>query len=172
MCRCRGHATLSSLPPPSTATTRQALPLHPATPTPHTHTHTHLSAQVLQLLLEMKRSSWLLKQTFYSLKTGQTVDELRCRQLQTYRHEFQHFVNIMHGYIASQLFGVSLGRVSGRLEGAFSEARRPHSCTQQVSRESTLQVSLGTTPNTPQLAVCAVKVFAEQESTTSHEPHL
>ena len=55
----------------------------------------------------MKRSTWLLKQTFHSLKDCEVLDELRIRQLQTYRHEFQHFVNIMHGYISNQLFGVT-----------------------------------------------------------------
>ena len=63
--------------------------------------------QILQLLLEMKRSSWLLKQTFHCLKDCQILDELKIRELQTYRHEFQHFVNIMHGYVSSQLFGVT-----------------------------------------------------------------
>jgi len=62
--------------------------------------------QVLQFLLELKRSSWVLKQAFHWLKDCHIVDELKTRQLQTYRHEFQHFVNIMHGYVASQLFGL------------------------------------------------------------------
>ena len=35
------------------------------------------------------------------------MDELRVRQLQIYRHEFQHFINIMHGYISSQLFSLT-----------------------------------------------------------------
>lgn len=61
--------------------------------------------QVLHFLLEVKRSSWVLKQTFHWLKNCCVLDELKIRQLQTYRHEFQHFVSIMHGYIASQLFG-------------------------------------------------------------------
>lgn len=61
--------------------------------------------QVLQFLLEMKRSSWVLKQTFHWLKECQVTNSLKIRQLQTYRHEFQHFVTIMHGYISSQLFG-------------------------------------------------------------------
>lgn len=63
--------------------------------------------QVLHFLLELKRSSWVLKRTFHWLKNCCVLDELKTRQLQTYRHEFQHFVNIMHGYISSQLFGLT-----------------------------------------------------------------
>lgn len=32
---------------------------------------------------------------------------MQIRQLQIYRHEFQHFVNIMHGYISNQLLGLT-----------------------------------------------------------------
>lgn len=65
----------------------------------------HDHKQILHFLLEMKHSSWVLKQTFHQLKNCQVLSELQVRELQTYRHEFQHFVNLMHGYIASQLFG-------------------------------------------------------------------
>lgn len=32
------------------------------------------------------------------------MDPLHTRELQAYRHEFQHFVNIMNSYMANQLF--------------------------------------------------------------------
>ena len=63
--------------------------------------------KVFQLLLQMKRASWALKTTFHHLRQNQELGEKLTRQLQTYRHEFQHFVNIMHGYVANQLFNIS-----------------------------------------------------------------
>ena len=49
----------------------------------------------------------MLKHTFYKLKSCQVLGKSELRQLQTWRHEFQHFVTIMHSYAASQLFGVT-----------------------------------------------------------------
>ena len=70
------------------------------------HTHT-LSFQILQLLLQMKRASWALKNTFHQLKHCSSLSTMQTRQLQVYRHEYQHFVNVMHGYIANQLFQIT-----------------------------------------------------------------
>lgn len=48
-----------------------------------------------------------MKHTFHHLKECNVLGKFQLRQLQIYRHEFQHFVNIMHGYIVSQLFGIT-----------------------------------------------------------------
>ena len=50
--------------------------------------------KVFQLLLQMKRASWALKTAFHHLRQRQGLGEHKSRQLQTYRHQFQHFVNI------------------------------------------------------------------------------
>ena len=63
--------------------------------------------KVFQLLLQMKRASWALKTAFHHLRQRQGLGEHKSRQLQTYRHQFQHFVNIMLGYMANQLFYIS-----------------------------------------------------------------
>lgn len=63
--------------------------------------------RVFQLLLQMKRASWALKTTFHHLRKSQGLGEEKTRRLQTYRHEFQHFINIMHSYVANQLFYIS-----------------------------------------------------------------
>lgn len=63
--------------------------------------------KVFQLLLQMKRASWALKTAFHHLRQSRGLGEKLARQLQTHRHEFQHFVNIMHGYMANQLFNMS-----------------------------------------------------------------
>lgn len=49
----------------------------------------------------------MLNQTFHRLKDCHVLDALQVRKLQLMRHEFQHFTNTMHGYIASQLFGIT-----------------------------------------------------------------
>ena len=63
--------------------------------------------KVFHLLLQMKRASWALKTAFHHLRQRQGLGEQKSRQLQTYRHQFQHFVNIMLGYMANQLFYIS-----------------------------------------------------------------
>ena len=66
-----------------------------------------LSLQILQLLLQMKRASWALKNTFHQLKHCSGLSAMQTRRLQVYRHEYQHFVNVMHSYIANQLFQIT-----------------------------------------------------------------
>ena len=55
----------------------------------------------------MKRASWALKTTFHHLRQQQRLGEDKARRLQTYRHQFQHFVNVMHGYMSNQIFYIS-----------------------------------------------------------------
>lgn len=63
--------------------------------------------KIFQLLLQIKRASWALKTAFHHLRQSQSLGEQSARQLQTCRHEFQHFVNIVHGYVANQLFFIT-----------------------------------------------------------------
>ena len=72
--------------------------------------------KIFQLLLQVKRVSWSLKTAFHHLRQSQALGELNARQLQAYRHEFQHFVNIMHGYVANQLFSISWREFETELE--------------------------------------------------------
>ncbi len=71
------------------------------------HMYYVTSLQILQLLLQMKRASWVLKNTFHQLKVSKQLSPSQTRQLQVYRHEYQHFVNVMHGYIANQVFQIT-----------------------------------------------------------------
>ncbi len=83
------------------------------------HVHVQLyvtSLQILQLLLQMKRASWALKNTFHQLKVSKQLSPSQTRQLQVYRHEYQHFVNVMHGYIANQVFQITWREFENDLE--------------------------------------------------------
>ena len=64
-------------------------------------------------MLQLKRASWALRNTFTHLREGAMETRrhgnsaMETRRLQTHRHELQHFVNIMHSYISNQVFLMS-----------------------------------------------------------------
>ncbi len=64
----------------------------------------------------MKRASWALKNTFHELKVCEQLSLAHSRQLQVYRHEYQHFINVMHGYIANQVFQITWREFENDLE--------------------------------------------------------
>lgn len=68
----------------------------------------------------MKRASWALKNTFHQLKVCKELTASQSRQLQVYRHEYQHFVNVMHGYIANQVFQITWGEFETDLQNEVS----------------------------------------------------
>ncbi|XP_064400242.1 uncharacterized protein LOC135346526 isoform X2 [Halichondria panicea] len=85
--------------------------------------------KILQLLLQMKRASWALKNTFHQLKVSKQLSPSQTRQLQVYRHEYQHFVNVMHGYIANQVFQITWREFENDLENdvhSFEELIQAH----------------------------------------------
>ena len=79
----------------------------------------------------MKRASWALKTAFHYLRQSQGLEEKLIRQLQTHRHEFQHFVNIMHGYMANQLFNISWREFEVDLANKVSPTQIMDGCQQE-----------------------------------------
>jgi gamma-tubulin complex component 6 len=63
--------------------------------------------RVFHLLLQLRRASWTLKTVFSLIELCEGLDKQQRRQLQIHRHEFQHFVGVMEGYITNQLFYLS-----------------------------------------------------------------
>ncbi|XP_022099325.1 gamma-tubulin complex component 6-like isoform X2 [Acanthaster planci] len=67
--------------------------------------------RVFSFLLQLKRISWVLRDIYFQLKRSAMVSHAdnspQFRQLQLFRHEMQHFVNVMQGYVANQVIHVS-----------------------------------------------------------------
>ncbi|CAH1784421.1 unnamed protein product [Owenia fusiformis] len=67
--------------------------------------------KIFTFMLSLKRIVWVLKDIFSKLKRDGSVynaqNAAELRQLQLYRHEMQHFVKVMQGYIANQIIHVT-----------------------------------------------------------------
>ncbi|XP_070192962.1 gamma-tubulin complex component 6-like [Littorina saxatilis] len=67
--------------------------------------------QVFSFMLQLKRVVWTLTDCWYKLKRDAIVkkakDSSQFRQLQLHRHEMQHFVRVMQGYMANQIIQVT-----------------------------------------------------------------
>ena len=68
---------------------------------------------VFTLMLQLKRTVWTLKDIWHQLKRDAMMSKassgVQFRQLQLYRHEMQHFVKVMQGYLANQVIHASWG---------------------------------------------------------------
>ena len=98
--------------------------------------------KVFHLLLQMKRASWALKTAFHHLRQQQGLGEHKSRQLQTYRHQFQHFVNIMLGYMANQLFYISWREFEVELSTKVRLPTQTHTHTHTHTLSLSLTLSL------------------------------
>ncbi|XP_074657385.1 gamma-tubulin complex component 6-like [Tubulanus polymorphus] len=67
--------------------------------------------RVFTFMLQMKRISWIIKDIWHRLKHDATVNDMtrsvQFRHLQTYRHEMDHFVHTMQGYLSTQVIHVT-----------------------------------------------------------------
>ncbi|KAJ8374067.1 hypothetical protein SKAU_G00046470 [Synaphobranchus kaupii] len=67
--------------------------------------------RLFSFLLQLKHMVWTLRDVWFHLKRAALVkgagSSVQFRQLQLYRHEMQHFVKVIQGYIANQILQVS-----------------------------------------------------------------
>ncbi|XP_061085197.1 gamma-tubulin complex component 6 isoform X2 [Conger conger] len=73
--------------------------------------------RLFSFLLQLKHMVWTLRDVWFHLKAlvkgaGSSV---QFRQLQLYRHEMQHFVKVIQGYIADQILQVSWNEFTHKL---------------------------------------------------------
>uniref|UniRef100_A0A8C6VNK0 Tubulin gamma complex component 6 n=1 Tax=Naja naja TaxID=35670 RepID=A0A8C6VNK0_NAJNA len=63
--------------------------------------------KIFSFLLQLKHMVWTLKDVWFHLKRTALVkhasNSVQFRQLQLYKHEMQHFVKVIQGYIANQI---------------------------------------------------------------------
>ncbi|XP_072181800.1 gamma-tubulin complex component 6-like [Diadema setosum] len=67
--------------------------------------------KVFSFLLQLKRTGWVLRDIHHQLKISAMIHKAgsspQYHQLQLFRHEMQHFVNVMQGYVVNQVIHVS-----------------------------------------------------------------
>ncbi|XP_053572612.1 gamma-tubulin complex component 6 [Bombina bombina] len=67
--------------------------------------------KIFSFLLQLKHMVWTLRDVWFHLKrtalVNQASNSVQYRQLQLYRHEMQHFVKVIQGYIANQILHVT-----------------------------------------------------------------
>ncbi|KAG8439858.1 hypothetical protein GDO86_005868 [Hymenochirus boettgeri] len=68
-------------------------------------------SRIFSFLLQLKHMVWTLRDVWFHLKRTALVNKastsVQYRQLQLYRHEMQHFVKVIQGYIANQILHVT-----------------------------------------------------------------
>ncbi|XP_061679021.1 gamma-tubulin complex component 6 isoform X2 [Syngnathoides biaculeatus] len=72
--------------------------------------------------LQLKHMVWSLRDVWFHLKRTALVKgagrSVQFRQLQLYRHEMQHFVKVIQGYIANQILQVSWSEFTAKMAAA------------------------------------------------------
>nr|XP_057931699.1 gamma-tubulin complex component 6 isoform X2 [Doryrhamphus excisus] len=72
--------------------------------------------------LQLKHMVWSLRDVWFHLKRTALVKgaahSVQFRQLQLYRHEMQHFVKVIQGYIANQILQVSWSEFTAKVAAA------------------------------------------------------
>ncbi|KAK2500310.1 hypothetical protein MC885_015507 [Smutsia gigantea] len=87
---------------------------------------------IFSFLLQLKLMMWTLKDVCFHLKRTALVSHadgsVQFRQLQLFKHEMQHFVKVIQGYIANQILHVTWCEFRARLAtvGDLEEVRRAH----------------------------------------------
>ncbi|XP_069855881.1 gamma-tubulin complex component 6 isoform X1 [Dipodomys merriami] len=87
---------------------------------------------IFSFLLQLKLMMWTLKDICFHLKrtalVSQVASSVQFRQLQLFKHEMQHFVKVIQGYIANQILHVSWCEFRARLAavGDLEEIQRAH----------------------------------------------
>ncbi|XP_030630696.1 gamma-tubulin complex component 6 [Chanos chanos] len=78
--------------------------------------------RLFSFLLQLKHMVWTLRDVWFHLKRTALVQgagrSVQFRQLQLYRHEMQHFVKVIQGYIANQILQVSWSEFTQKLSSA------------------------------------------------------
>lgn len=78
--------------------------------------------RLFSFLLQLKHMVWSLRDVYFHLKRTALVKgagrSVQFRQLQLYRHEMQHFVKVIQGYIANQILQVSWSEFTAKLATA------------------------------------------------------
>ncbi|KAK5613224.1 hypothetical protein CRENBAI_026008 [Crenichthys baileyi] len=78
--------------------------------------------RLFSFLLQLKHMVWSLRDVWFHLKRTALVKgagrSVQFRQLQLYRHEMQHFVKVIQGYIANQILQVSWTEFMAKLATA------------------------------------------------------
>uniref|UniRef100_A0A667XMY6 Gamma-tubulin complex component 6 n=1 Tax=Myripristis murdjan TaxID=586833 RepID=A0A667XMY6_9TELE len=78
--------------------------------------------RLFSFLLQLKHMVWSLRDVWFHLKRTALVKgagrSVQFRQLQLYRHEMQHFVKVIQGYIANQILQVSWSEFAAKLATA------------------------------------------------------
>lgn len=87
---------------------------------------------IFSFLLQLKLMVWTLKDICFHLKrtalVSHTAGSVQFRQLQLFKHEMQHFVKVIQGYIANQILHVSWCEFRARLAvvSDLEEIQRAH----------------------------------------------
>ncbi|XP_056429720.1 gamma-tubulin complex component 6 isoform X2 [Hyla sarda] len=88
--------------------------------------------KVFSFLLQLKHMVWTLRDVWFHLKrtalVNQAASSVQYRQLQLYRHEMQHFVKVIQGYIANQILHVTWSEFRSKLRTVsnLEEIRKTH----------------------------------------------
>ncbi|XP_006888174.1 PREDICTED: gamma-tubulin complex component 6 [Elephantulus edwardii] len=88
--------------------------------------------RIFSFLLQLKLMMWTLKDIYSHLKrtalVGQAARSVQLRQLQLFKHEMQHFVKVIQGYIATQILHVTWCEFRNKLAsvGTLEEIQRAH----------------------------------------------
>uniref|UniRef100_A0A8D2LN33 Gamma-tubulin complex component 6 n=1 Tax=Varanus komodoensis TaxID=61221 RepID=A0A8D2LN33_VARKO len=88
--------------------------------------------KIFSFLLQLKHMVWTLKDVWFHLKRTalikHTSNSVQFRQLQLYKHEMQHFVKVIQGYIANQILHVTWCEFGNKLSsvGNLEEIHRTH----------------------------------------------
>ncbi|XP_069832922.1 gamma-tubulin complex component 6 [Dendropsophus ebraccatus] len=88
--------------------------------------------KVFSFLLQLKHMVWTLRDVWFHLKrtalVNQASSSVQYRQLQLYRHEMQHFVKVIQGYIANQILHVTWSEFRSKLRTVsnLEEIRKMH----------------------------------------------
>ncbi|XP_048477406.1 gamma-tubulin complex component 6, partial [Rhincodon typus] len=88
--------------------------------------------KIFSFLLQLKHMFWTLKDVWFHLKRTALVNRfsnsVQFHQLQLYRHEMQHFVKVIQGYIANQILHVTWCEFVHKLSsvGNLDELHRTH----------------------------------------------
>ncbi|XP_068959046.1 gamma-tubulin complex component 6 isoform X2 [Petaurus breviceps papuanus] len=88
--------------------------------------------KIFSFLLQLKHMMWTLKDVCFHLKRTASVHHaagsVQFRQLQLFKHEMQHFVKVIQGYIANQILHVTWREFGNRLSAVsdLEEIHRTH----------------------------------------------
>ncbi|KAE8616047.1 hypothetical protein XENTR_v10008704 [Xenopus tropicalis] len=89
-------------------------------------------SRIFSFLLQLKHMVWTLRDVWFHLKrtalVNQASNSVQYRQLQLYRHEMQHFVKVIQGYIANQILHVTWCEFRNKLSAVsnLEEIYRTH----------------------------------------------